>query len=142
MPSESDDSARTRLIETRHGTWIDKTLLPAARRECLEILQAASETVREDVVKMIHRDTRPLEGDSFWRDFYHRAGYRALIRGGLEALQEELLKYRLPEEDEARELAYEAGENAGMCGCCGRKLLAHEPAYFGAEVYVGMEPLW
>src|SRR5215217_5498990 len=31
--------------------------------------------------------------------------------------------------------------SARWCGCCGRELTPQEPAYFGAEVYVGMRPL-
>jgi len=42
VTSESDNSARARLIRTRRGTWIDESLLPAARRECLDILRAAA----------------------------------------------------------------------------------------------------
>jgi hypothetical protein len=49
LASESGDSARARLIRTRRGTWIDKSLLPEARRECLEILrEAARKAVGED----------------------------------------------------------------------------------------------
>jgi len=48
VTSEHGDSARVRLIKTRRGTWIDKSLLPAARRECLNILRtAAREAVGE-----------------------------------------------------------------------------------------------
>jgi hypothetical protein len=42
LESKSDNSARARLIKTRRGTWIDKSLLPEARRECLEILREAA----------------------------------------------------------------------------------------------------
>jgi hypothetical protein len=42
VTSESDNSARARLIKTRRGTWIDESLLPAARRECLEVLREAA----------------------------------------------------------------------------------------------------
>ena len=40
--SETGASARAQLIKTRGGTWIDKSLLPAARRECLKILRGAA----------------------------------------------------------------------------------------------------
>ena len=41
-------SARTQLIKTRRGTWVDESLLPAARQECLDILRtAAREAVGE-----------------------------------------------------------------------------------------------
>jgi hypothetical protein len=42
LASDNGDSARARLIRTRRGTWIDESLLPAARRECLEILREAA----------------------------------------------------------------------------------------------------
>ena len=49
MTSISGNSARAQLIKTRRGTWIDESLLPAARRECLEILrEAARQAVGED----------------------------------------------------------------------------------------------
>jgi hypothetical protein len=45
----SGNSARAQLIKTRRGTWIDKSLLPSARRECLGVLRkAACEAVGED----------------------------------------------------------------------------------------------
>jgi hypothetical protein len=43
MAADSGDSARTRLIKTRCGTWIDKSLLPAAHRECLSVLKDAAQ---------------------------------------------------------------------------------------------------
>jgi hypothetical protein len=42
LTSNSGNSARAQLIRTRRGTWIDESLLPAARRECLDILRAAA----------------------------------------------------------------------------------------------------
>jgi hypothetical protein len=42
LTSNSGNSARTQLIKTRRGTWIDKSLLPAARRECLDVLRKAA----------------------------------------------------------------------------------------------------
>jgi hypothetical protein len=42
LTSNSGNSARTQLIQTRRGTWIDKSLLPAARRECLDVLREAA----------------------------------------------------------------------------------------------------
>ena len=118
--SGSNISARARLITTRRGPWIDETLLPAARQECLEALRAVAADMRA-------RGGEPVYGDY--------AGYE------LDALRRELLRYEVPEEVEARNLAYEASQSGGMCGCCGRKLDGREPAYFGAEVYVGMWPL-
>jgi hypothetical protein len=49
VTSENDNSARARLIKTRRGTSIEKSLLPAARRECLGVLrEAARKAVGED----------------------------------------------------------------------------------------------
>jgi hypothetical protein len=42
VTSENDNSARARLIKTRRGTSIEKSLLPAARRECLGVLREAA----------------------------------------------------------------------------------------------------
>jgi hypothetical protein len=42
LTSNSSNIARSQLIKTRHGTWIDKSLLPAARRECLDALREAA----------------------------------------------------------------------------------------------------
>jgi hypothetical protein len=48
LASENADSARARLIKTRRGTQIDESLLPAARRECLDLLrEVAREAVGE-----------------------------------------------------------------------------------------------
>jgi hypothetical protein len=134
-------TARARLIKTRRGTWVDKSLLPAARRECLEILRVASEAVGEDVAKMARGDNHILEEDPFLSDLYSDLGDYALVLGGLSTLRQELLKYRLLEEERAWELACDAREAARMCGCCGRVLSAHEPAFCGAQVYTGMQPL-
>src|SRR5215217_6108045 len=49
LTCEYSDSARARLIKTRRGTWIDESLLPGARRECLGVLRkAARKAVGED----------------------------------------------------------------------------------------------
>jgi hypothetical protein len=116
-------------------------LLPLAHQECLENLRAAAETVGEDVVKMARGDTRHLEEGSPASNPHHLRGYRTPVRDALATLRKELLKYQLPEEEQARELAHEARERANLCGCCGRELLAREPAYFGAKVYVGLLPI-
>jgi hypothetical protein len=142
---ESADSARAQLIETRRGTWIDESLLPAARQECLEILRAAYEAVGEDVAKAFCGDEEHLEEVAPLRAPFHYRGPPELnpdlIRSALDTLGEELLKYRLPEEEKAQQLAHEVRETAGICGSCGRELSAHESAHVGAEVYVGMRPL-
>src|SRR5829696_10012664 len=49
LTCNSGNSARAQLIRTRRGTWIDESLLPAARRQCLNILRAAArKAVGED----------------------------------------------------------------------------------------------
>jgi hypothetical protein len=124
LVSETADSARARLIRTRRGTWIDESLLPAASQECRETLKEAHKAVGEDVVKVLRGEIHPT-----------------FIQKALDPLRKELLNHRLPEEEEARKLAQEARKTAGVCGGCGRKLSANEPAYFGAKVYVGMREL-
>jgi hypothetical protein len=141
LTSDNSDSARASLIKTRRGTWIDKSLLPLAHQECLEILRAATEAVGEEVVKMARGDTRPVEKEPPASNRYHLWGYHTPVRDALETLRKELLKYRPPEEEKARQLAREARESARMCGCCSRELLACEPVYYGAKVYVGLLPL-
>jgi hypothetical protein len=230
------DSARARLVNTRRGTSIDKSLLPAARLECLE-------TLREAAREAVGRDTYGADGvsgvservdwktDEFWNEWIEeknpkdpveeriseeisdtisliesRGGFEGLgagelwdfvtfigesirsrhasqqkqedenaptpevatpeygvkgtvrpftgqilLRHAIDALQElgvldsiiELDFERAPlEELDAWELAREARETARVCGCCGRELTPKESAYFGAEVYVGMWPLY
>ena len=141
MESASGDSARARLIKTRRGTWIDKNLLPAARQECLRILQtAAYESKDEGIVEMLRGEREQLERSPVL-DYVYSWDRRSLMWGALKAFDEKLSKYQLSEEREAWELAYDANRTAGLCGGCGRELSLKEPAHFGAQVYVGMEPL-
>jgi hypothetical protein len=90
------------------------------------------------------RSSRWLAGT---RGPWRRNRLRAIVitsgvtRDALDTLRKELLKYRPPEEEKARQLAREARESARMCGCCSRELLACEPVYYGAKVYVGLLPL-
>jgi hypothetical protein len=101
----------------------------------------ASEAVGENVIKMARGDNRILEEDPFLSSLYWDLEDYALVCGGLNTLRQELLKYRLPEEERAWELACDTRETARMCGSCGRELSAHEPAFYGAKVYTGMQPL-
>ncbi len=141
MTSDSSDSARARLMNSRRGTWIDKSLLPAARRECLEILQeAARESEDEGIIEMLRGERERLEGSPL-ADLAYSWGRRGLMWGALNALQEKLSRYKLPEERAARKLARAARQTAGLCGCCGQELSLDDHVYSGAEVYVGMEPL-
>ena len=142
MTSDNSDSARARLIKTRRGTWIDKSLLPSACQECLEITREAAEAVGEDVVKMARGDTRHLEEGPLASNPHHLRGYRTPVTDALDTLRKELLKYQLSDEEQARALAHKAKESASLCGCCGRELIAREPAYFGAKVYVGLLPIF
>jgi len=150
LVSETGASARAQLIKTRRGTQIDESLIPAARQECLEILQIACEAVSEGITESIRNVRQPLEEDSFWSEFCDRAGYRTLARHELDTLLKEIGKYRTPEESEARSRAINSANASYLafqdkpltCGCCGRNLSSEEPAYFGARVYVGIWPLY
>lgn len=141
MAAKSGDSARARLIKTRRRTWIDESLIPAARRECLEILRITSQAVGEGMAKRVRNVGQHMEEDSSRSDLFAPNGYRARVSDELEALHTEFLKYRLPEEARASEVAYEAIQGVRTCGFCGRDLSLKEAAYLGAKVYVGMWPL-
>jgi endogenous inhibitor of DNA gyrase (YacG/DUF329 family) len=121
--------------------WIDESLLPAACRECLEILQIASQAVGEGIAKRVRNVGQHVEDGSSLGDLYDPKGYRARVFDELEALHTELRQYRLPEEESAWKVAYEASGSVKTCGFCGRELSPKEPAYLGAKVYVGMWPL-
>ena len=118
-----------------------KAYCPFARRECLEILRIASQAVGEGMAKRVRNVGQHVEEDSSQSDLFAPNGYRARVSDELEALHTELLKYRLPEEERASEVAYEAIQGVRTCGFCGRDLSPKEPAYLGAKVYVGMRPL-
>ena len=141
MAAKSGDSARARLIKTRRGTWIDESLIPAARRECLEILRITSQAVGEGMAKRVRNVGQHVEEDSSISDLFAHNGYRARVSDELEALHTAFLKYRLPEEERASKVAYEAIQGVRTCGFCGRELSPKEPAYLGAKIYVGMWPL-
>ena len=224
-----ENSSRARLIKTRRGTWIDESLLPAARRECLGVLrEAARKAVGEvtylpgwisDATDSIEWDLEELsskrlewkptpaeqemekevdatidalenrgafEGLGFRERLEFEWHVRERIRSKHESqiyreVEEARKKNRRPksnptlitekdalnstldvlhaygildsimeldfvcsplEELNAWELAREARKTARMCGCCGRELTLKEPAHFGADVYVGMWPLY
>jgi hypothetical protein len=66
----------------------------------------------------------------------------SLYRCGVLPLIMQMDAVRAPlEELDAWDLAREARKTLRWCGCCGRELPTSEPAYFGADVYVGMRPL-
>jgi hypothetical protein len=139
---EGEDSAHARLIKTRCGTWIDESLLPAARRECEVILRkVACEFGDQGIVKMLRGEWERLEGTPLADEAY--SGEReSHIGAALRIFRDTASRYELREEREAHELAYAARRTMGLCGSCGRKLPLCEPAYFGAEVYVGMPHFW
>ncbi len=58
--SRNSDGARVRLIKTRHGPWIDRSLLPAARQECLETLRAAAATIKSSDETLFRRTYEEL----------------------------------------------------------------------------------
>jgi hypothetical protein len=90
---------------------------------------------------MARGDTRHLKEGPLASNPYYLWGCHTPVRDALDTLRTEFLKYQLPEEEKAREIAREARTSARMCGCCGRELPAREPAYFGAKVYVGLLPV-
>jgi hypothetical protein len=162
LVSNSGDSARARLIKTRRGTWIDESLLPAARMECLKILRkAARQAVGEDTYlpgwisdrsEAIHGAAEDVEwnrwfstGDLSWiteKELLDLALDALHNYGVLDSIIElDFVSGAAIEEWQAGELAREARATAGWCGSCGRELPSHESTYFGAEVYVGMRPL-
>jgi hypothetical protein len=230
LVSNSSDSARTRLIRTRSGTWIDESLLPAARRYCLGVLkEAAREAVGQDIYvpgwisdacESVHSKAEDISSERLRpehtpaqerRDEETATVFEVLrSRGAFEGLsdaehwdflihvmesidskyavqvareveeaatrkkpipksnptlitEKELLNLVLDvlhshgvldsiieldfvsgaaiEEWRAGELAREARATARRCGGCGQDLCSEEPAYYGAEVYVGMRPL-
>jgi hypothetical protein len=230
LASEHGDSARARLIKTRRGTWIDRNLLPEARRECLEILRvAARRAVGEDayvpgwisdVCESVNSEAQVISSERLtpeptpaqqrseeeayattealraqgafeglskaeYYDFLlfimesvdskyaaqvaredeeAASGRKPIPKsnptlitekelldlvldmlheyGVLDAIIElDVLRGAAIEEWEAAELAREARATLKWCGCCGQELPSQEPAYFGAEVYVGMRPL-
>jgi hypothetical protein len=229
LTSNSGYSARARLIKTRRGTWIDESLLPGARRECLDVLRkAACEAVGQDTdlpgwisdeVESVECDLELLSSKRLsWRyafaeeDKLHEEVWTAIgelrAQGAFEGLDprerldreaavgarirsergpqiarkveverskklpksnptlitekdmlnstldalhrrgvldeivlEDILRAPL-EEDDAQDLARQAHKTASVCGCCGRKLTFKQPAYLGAEVYVGMWALY
>ena len=162
MASENGKSARAQLIRTRRGTWIDKCLLPEARRECLDILREAARTavgedaylpgLISDLSEAIHGAAEDVEwnrsfstGDLSWiseKELLDLALDVLHSRGVLNSIIEsDFVRGAAEEEWEAGQRAREARATARWCGCCGRDLRSQEPAYFGAEVYVGMRPL-
>jgi hypothetical protein len=159
--SSGNRSARAQLIKTRRGASIDETLLPEVRRECLANLREAARTTMgqdayfpgliSDLSEAIHGAAEDVEwnrwystGDLSWvtekelldltLDVLHR-------RGVLDSIIELDLECGGMEEVVAGERAKEARATVRWCGCCGREFASQEPAYFGAEVYVGMMPL-
>ncbi|MCA1731938.1 MAG: hypothetical protein LC751_21860 [Actinobacteria bacterium] len=161
--SETGASARAQLIKTRRGTWIDKSLLPAARRECLNLLrEAAHEAVgmeMKDIPAFLYYLADIVDGkaDELSFDKLHSGDlspvrdteiYNLTLdsldrRGVLDSIVEHDILSGPAEELAARWRATLAVcEGAKMCGCCGRKLAAEEHICFGAKVYVGMQPLF
>jgi hypothetical protein len=97
--------------------------------------------VGEGIAKRVRNVGQHEEEDPSLSDLFAPNGYRARVLDELEALHTEFLKYRLPEEERAWEVAYEARRRVRTCGFCGRELSSKEAAYLGAKVYVGMLPL-
>lgn len=131
MGSEISLSARTRLIKTRRGAWVDESLFPEARRECREIIERVARESRDDgIVEMLRGNTKHLEkyplGDRIreLREAYPNYFYwetslernEAALNLFAERLCEHGLPFELPEEYEARLAALEGAWHSGTCG--------------------------
>src|SRR5215207_2096893 len=61
LVTESGLSARARLMKTRRGTWVDESLFPEARRECLEIVERAARELEDSgIVEMLRGERKRL----------------------------------------------------------------------------------
>jgi hypothetical protein len=98
LTSNSGNSARAQLIRTRRGTWIDESLLPAARRECLDILRAAArKAVGEDTylpgwisdeVESVEWDLESLSSDRL--DAVYERRYQRKVTPAEREMEEEI----------------------------------------------------
>jgi hypothetical protein len=98
LTSNSGNSARAQLIRTRRGTWIDESLLPAARRECLDILRAAArKAVGEDTylpgwisdeVESVEWDLESLSSDRL--DALYERRYQWKVTSAEREMEEEI----------------------------------------------------
>jgi hypothetical protein len=163
LASNSSNSARARLIRSRRGPRIDESLLPEARRECLEILrEAARKGVGQDTylpgwISDLSEVISGAAAEVEWERWFSTGDLSWLAEKELLNLAVDLLhSYGIFDSiiltdfvRGAAEVEWEAGERARgaratvrWCGCCSRDLRSQESAYFGAEVYVGMMPLY
>jgi hypothetical protein len=94
--------------------------------------------VGEGLAKRVRNVGQHVEESTSLGDLYDPKGHRARVFDELETLYTELLKYRLPEQERAWEVAHEAIQGVRICGFCGRELSPKEPVYLGAKVYVGI----
>lgn len=98
LTSGNDISARAQLIKTRRGTWIDESLLPKARRECLELLkEAARSAVGEDVhlpgyiswvCESAHTTAEGVSSQLLWADFFESIGEKYAAQIAREEVEE------------------------------------------------------
>lgn len=137
-------------MKTRRGAWVDKSLFPEAKRECLEIIERVIRDSEDSGIAEMLRGERKRLGEYplgeylrewSYLDYYDWEGDWSRNRAALDLLSEKLSKYELPEEEDAWMRAVEAPRYAKTCGSCGRSLGPGGAAYFGAEVYVGFPPL-
>lgn len=149
---ETGLSARARLMKTRRGTWVDASLFPDARRECLEIVERVARELEDSgVVEMLRGERKHLGGTELGKRISRReraySGYGWWYGSwhfkweAMELLADKARKHELPEEHEAYLRAARARQRVDTCGACGRALRPEEPAHFGAEVYVGFPPI-
>src|SRR5215207_776177 len=129
LVTESGLSARARLMKTRRGTWVDESLFPEARRECLEIVERAARELEDSgIVEMLRGERKRLgetqlgERISRGEETYSRYGWWngswQRKREAMELLAERANEYELPEEHEAWVLAWRAHYHTDRCGAC------------------------
>jgi hypothetical protein len=150
--NDSGLSARARLMKTRRGTWVDESLFPEARRECLEIIErVARESKDSGIVEMLKGERKHLvdtelgerisQRERLYSEYGLWYGSWHFKQEAMELFAERAREHELPEEHEAFRLAFRAPEHVDRCGACGRSFLPGEPVHFGAEVYVGFPPI-
>src|SRR5215217_829769 len=120
-------------------------------RERLDLEDAVEERIRSEREPQIARENEEARDKKLpksnptlitEKDMLYSALDALHLHGVLDEIDSAALT-RVPlEELLAWELARKARKTARWCGCCGRELNPKEPAHFGADVYVGMWPLY
>ncbi|QIN78330.1 hypothetical protein GBA65_07145 [Rubrobacter marinus] len=111
----------------------------------------ARETEDSGIVELLRGERKHLDDtelgerisqrEKSYARFGWEYGSRHFKWDAMELFAERVREHELPEEREARSLAFRAREHVDECGACGHSLLPGEPVHFGAEVYVGFPPI-